>query len=129
MDAETYFLSYCLQSLVSEISDTQYLSAVTSTVISNQNIATLTCNLADYSKISANSNVKFVTSVQTIIVNNTQSGTNTTAATSYVTYTSSYVTTNTLTSLSTDQFFDTNSWRIKLRCFGTDEQSLILRKI
>ena len=129
MDAEKYFHSYCLQSLVSEISDTQYLSEVTSTVISNQNIATLTCNLADYSKISANSNVKFVTSVQTIIVNNTQSGTNTTAATSYVTYTSSYVTTNTLTSLSTDQFFDTNSWRIKLRCFGTDEQSLILRKI
>lgn len=129
MDAENYFHSYCLQSLVSEISDTQYLSAVTSTVISNQNIATLTCNLAYYSSISANSNVKFVTSVQTIIVNNTQSGTNTTAATSYVTYTSSYVTTNTLTSLSTDQFFDTNSWRIKLRCFGTDEQSLILRKI
>ncbi len=129
MDAENYFHSYCLQSLVSEISDTQYLSAVTSTVISNQNIATLTCNLAYYSTISANSNVKFVTSVQTIIVNNTQSGTNTTAATSYVTYTSSYVTTNTLTSLSTDQFFDTNSWRIKLRCFGTDEQSLILRKI
>lgn len=128
MDAENYFHSYCLQSLVSEISDTQFLSTEIPNTISNQNIVTLTCNLADYSKISANSNVKFVTSVDTIKVNNTQSGTITTVATSYVTYTSSYVTTNTLTSLSTDQFFDTNSWRIKLRCFGTDEQSLILRK-
>ena len=63
MDAENYFHSYCLQSLVSEISDTQYLSTAVSNIISNQNIATLTCNLADYSRISANSNVKFVTSV------------------------------------------------------------------
>ena len=127
MDAETYFHSYCLQSLVSEISDTQYLSTIISNVISNQNIATLTCNMVEYSLISAYPNVKFVTSVQTI-VNNTQSDTNTTSTTSYVTYTSSYVTKNELTSLSTDQFFNTNSWRIKLRCFGTDEQSLILRK-
>lgn len=129
MDAENYFHSYCLQSLVSEISDTQFLSTEIPNTISNQNIVTLTCNLKDYSNISADSNVKFVTSVDTIKVNNTQSGTITTVATSYVTYTSSYVTKNELTSLSTDQFFNTNSWRIKLRCFGTDEQSLILRKI
>lgn len=128
MDAEKYFHSYCLQSLVSEISDTQFLSTEIPNTISNQNIVTLTCNLKDYSNISADSNVKFVTSVDTIKVNNTQSGTITTVATSYVTYTSSYVTENKLTSLSTDQFFNTNSWRIKLRCFGTDEQSLILRK-
>lgn len=127
MDAEKYYHSYCLQTLVSEISDTANLSTIVSSTTSSQNIATLTCSLNEFSSISVLSNVKFITSAETFIVDNILSSDNLYANT-YVTYTSSYTSTNTLTSLSTDKFFNTNSWRIKLRCFGTDEQSIILRK-
>lgn len=125
-DAENYFHSYCLQTLVSEISDTAYLSSEISNEISVTTTSTLTCTSGRYAEISANKDVTFITSVDTFIISSTSAG-NVPVATAYVTYASAGVAIDTKTTQIYDRFFDTNNWRIKLRCFGTDEQSLILR--